>query len=169
MLLLQTAEYAMRAISALAAAGQGVSLTAPDLADQTGIPPAYLSKVMRRLVVARLVLARKGHGGGFRLARRPDQVRFADVLRACDEAVGADRCAFGWGQCDPAHPCPLHPAWSQLNAALHAWADRTTLADVVPHFAGFSARTRRPAAARRRAAGAGSRAARPRSRRTPPG
>jgi Rrf2 family protein len=129
MLLSQTAEYAFRAMAALGGLAAGASISAAELAERTGIPPHYVSKVMRRLVLAGLVQAQKGHGGGFALARAPGAIRFQEVLAAVDAEPTPNRCAFGWGTCDQRHPCPLHPAWSRLMEQFRDWARVTTLAD----------------------------------------
>lgn len=142
MLLNQTAVYALRAIAVLAAAEPGGSLTADALSEQTGIPRQYLAKVMRRLVVAELVDSQRGQGGGFTLRLLPDEIRIADVLAACDTQVERDQCAFGFGACDPDHPCALHPIWSRLNESVGAWAEQMSLAHLGPHRAG-AARSRR--------------------------
>jgi Rrf2 family protein len=94
------------------------------------VPVHYLSKVLRRLVSAGLLISQKGHRGGFVLSRSPEQIRFLDVLEAVGEAPVAGRCAFGWERCDANHPCPLHPAWAALSESLAVWARETTLADV---------------------------------------
>jgi Rrf2 family protein len=124
----QTAEYALRALSELASAD--TPLRALDLAERTGVPVAYLAKILRQLVAHGLLRASKGHGGGFALARSPGRIRFVDVLDALDSLPTRGRCAFGWGTCNSAQPCPLHPAWARLNAAFDTWATTTTLADV---------------------------------------
>src|SRR5512141_3071848 len=123
--LTQTAEYALRAMAYLATLDEGGSVTSADLCVATGIPSAYVSKIMRRLVLAELVAARKGHGGGFALARRPDEIRFLDVLTAVDYPMETDRCAFGWGRCNPTSPCPLHASWSELTELFLGWARET--------------------------------------------
>ena len=129
-LLSQTSEYALRALAVLARLRPGESMRATDLARETAVPPQYLSKVLRRLVARGLLRARKGHGGGFSLARGPSAIRVADVLDALDSAPLIGRCAFGWGRCDAAHPCPLHPMWSKLTESFQTWTSTTTLADV---------------------------------------
>ena len=128
--LTQTAEYALRAMAYLALLDGSARAPALDLSRGTGIPAAYLSKVMRRLVLAGLVTSQKGHGGGFSLARAPAKVRFSDILAAAGYDLLPDRCAFGWGRCNPTHPCPLHPAWSRLNEQFNGWASTTTLDDL---------------------------------------
>ncbi|MBK7584450.1 MAG: Rrf2 family transcriptional regulator [Myxococcales bacterium] len=126
----QTAEYALRAMAELALAESGTALPALELSRATNVPVHYLSKVLRRLVAAGLLISHKGHGGGFVLARPAHRIRFADVLDAIGEAPVSGRCAFGWGDCDASRPCPLHPAWSTLNDSLVRWANDSTLANL---------------------------------------
>lgn len=145
-----TAEYALRAMAYLAGLPPGASARATDLEAATGTSAPYLAKVLRRLVIAGLLVSQKGHHGGFALARPPASIRFSDVLEAVGHRPDPGRCAFGWGECDPDAPCPLHDAWSQLTASFREWATTTTLASVRP----ADARARRlPLAPRRRARG----------------
>jgi len=130
MLLSQTAEYALRAMAALAGLPPGVPVRARDLSVGTGIPVHYLSKVLRRMVLSGLLTSQKGQGGGFLLSKPPDEIPFIAILTAVDAYANDGSCAFGWGQCDSVHPCPLHDSWSRLNEQLEAWAKGTTLADL---------------------------------------
>lgn len=130
MLLTQTAEYALRAMACIAAMPGGDAVRAVDLAEKTGIPLPYLSKILRRLVLDGLLTSRKGHGGGFGLSRAPGDIHFAEILAAADFTLTPDRCAFGWGHCNDRNPCPLHPTWSELKGAFNEWALRSTLDDV---------------------------------------
>ncbi len=130
MLLSQTAEYALRAMAWLACHSPEQPVRAKDLSKETAIPVHYLSKILRRLVLGGLLASQKGQGGGFRLARPPQEIRFVDILAAVDAYPQPGRCAFGWGACDELTPCPLHESWSQLNEALSSWASTSTLAMV---------------------------------------
>lgn len=132
MIISHTAEYSLRAMAILSGAyTSGQRLRSKELAEQAYVPEHYLSKVMRRLVVAGLVEGLRGHGGGFRLARAPHEIRFSDVLDAVQWSPDDQRCAFGFGNCDPSRPCALHPAWVRLNRAVVTWAHDTTLAEVM--------------------------------------
>ena len=130
MFISQTAEYAIRAMSAIATLPEGVKIRATDLGQGTGIPAPYLSKILRRLVLAGLLVSQKGQGGGFSLARAASQISFIDILNAVDAFPSDGRCAFGWGSCDQLSPCPLHNSWSRLNNQLRDWATDTNLAEV---------------------------------------
>ena len=130
MLLNLTAVYGLRALAVLATLAPGASLNAADLADRTHVPQQYLSKVMRKLVLEKLVRSQRGHGGGFQLHRAPADITVADALEALDLEVGAG-CAFGFEACDPANPCPLHPLWSQLQQSLQQWTGGSTFAGLL--------------------------------------
>ncbi|MCC6640695.1 MAG: Rrf2 family transcriptional regulator [Deltaproteobacteria bacterium] len=142
-LLSQTAEYALRAASWIAAYSPEGPVRASDLSKETGIPAQYLSKILRRLVVAGILTSQRGQGGGFALTRLPGEIRFLDVLSAVEALPETGRCAFGYGACRSDTPCTLHDAWAPLESAFVHWAATTTLA---------VARRMEPHAARRRAA-----------------
>ncbi len=126
----QTAQYALRVLMEMAKTPSGTVARAQDLSRTTGVPAAYLSKILRRLAKDGILEARKGHGGGFSLTRRLERIRLMDVLAAVGGALERDQCIFGIGRCDARDPCPLHHSWSGLNDAFHSWSRRTTLRDL---------------------------------------
>jgi len=85
----QTTEYALRAMACLAVAtDRFVPTTA--LAGKTLVPGTYLAKVLQDLATARLIVGRRGVGGGYRLARRADQITILEVVAQ----VGIVRCPY---------------------------------------------------------------------------
>ena len=124
------AEYALRAMACLARRPHEVWTPKETLVEEALLPPAYASKVMRRLVEAGLAEGRKGWHGGFRLAKRPHEIRFADILAAMGEDADLTHCAFGYPRCDASNPCALHDAYSELLTRVRAWARENTLADL---------------------------------------
>ncbi len=80
-MLTQTAEYALRAISALAAR-KGQTIPATELAEQADVPPPYLAKIMQQLASTELVTGRRGIGGGYTLSADPEQISALDVILA---------------------------------------------------------------------------------------
>ncbi len=126
----QTAEYALRAAVCLAQAKPSQVLPAKTITEQTGVPPAYLSKLLRRMVVNGILVAQKGHGGGFKLARPALEISFYDVLDAVECLLEPDRCVFGLDKCNVDAPCALHDAWSGLNSSIVAWSKQHTLGGV---------------------------------------
>ena len=79
----QTVDYALRAMVVLASYYDNV-MSVRTLADVTHVPRPYLSKLMSQLVRAQLVQSRRGVGGGFVLARPPQEISMWDVVQAID-------------------------------------------------------------------------------------
>lgn len=131
MLISQTAEYALRVMAQLAILRSPGTVSREELARETRIPVHFLAKIMRKLVTARLVNAKRGAGGGFVLARPLLQIPLADVLEAVGYDFELNRCAFGWARCNNLDPCPLHGVWSQAKESFRSWAEKTTLADLI--------------------------------------
>ena len=128
----QSAMYAMRAMAYLAYEGRDSPRSSKDIAERTGIPDQYLSKILRRLVVADLIVSKKGRSGGFLLSQDPGLVTFEQILTAVDSLPELGVCVFGYGACDTDRPCSLHPVWARYVEHTNAWANSTTLADLGP-------------------------------------
>ena len=129
MYLSRPAEYALRAMTFIARMEPDKRVRTSDLATAIGVPAPFLSKIMRRLTAEGILDAKKGHHGGFLLARQPEDVRFIDILRAVDFEPTNDHCLFGLENCDENHPCPLHNEWSILKSQIEEWAEAHTLAE----------------------------------------
>ena len=131
MYLSRPAEYALRASTYLARRAPGERITSRDLANAVDIPAAFLSKIMRRLTANGIVDSKKGHHGGFVLAKPPPEIRFLDILRAVEFGPIKDHCLFGLGNCNAKNPCPLHFEWAVLKEQIENWARSHSLADPV--------------------------------------
>src|SRR5215217_5241070 len=78
------ADYAVRAALELAAAPDGEPVKGEHLAESQGIPLQFLEHILLDLKHARLVRAKRGARGGYWLARSPDDITVADVIRAVE-------------------------------------------------------------------------------------
>jgi len=129
MYLSRPAEYALRAMTYLARQAPEERVLTRDLAEAINVPAPFLSKIMRLLTTGGILDAKKGHHGGFILAKPPEKIRFIDILRAVDFEPVADHCLFGLDNCDSDNPCPLHPEWSVLKGQIEQWATKHNLGD----------------------------------------
>ena len=129
MYLSRPAEYALRAMTYMARLDPSERVRTSDLSEAVDVPAPFLSKIMRRLTAEGILDSKKGHHGGFLLARPVADIRFIDILRAVDFEPTADHCLFGLGNCDAQNPCPLHNEWSILKGQIEQWARAHTLAD----------------------------------------
>lgn len=127
-MLSQTVEYALRAMMHLATL-DGTPVSCHTIAARTRVPPGYLSKVMRDLVVADLVTSFRGPNGGFILARPPAQITILDVVNAVDPIVRIHRCPVD----NPLHTnlCALHQRLDDALAAIERTFRAATLAEML--------------------------------------
>jgi len=63
--------------------------TSSDIADHAGTNPVVVRRVLGKLREAGLLTSEKGHAGGWRLARLPQDISLADVYLALDERLVA--------------------------------------------------------------------------------
>ena len=118
----QTAEYALRAVAALAGS-PGEPMITQRLADSTKVPAGYLAKVLQSLGRAGLVSSTRGVGGGFVLARPADQITIFDIVQAVDPLQRIRTCPLGLAS-HGVRLCPLHKrlddAMKQVEDAFRA-------------------------------------------------
>ncbi|MDX8350216.1 Rrf2 family transcriptional regulator [Cognatiyoonia sp. IB215446] len=63
--------------------------TSTEIADHAGTNPVVVRRVLGKLRDAGLLISEKGHAGGWRLARAPQEITLADVYVALDERLVA--------------------------------------------------------------------------------
>ncbi len=129
-MLTRSAEYAVRALSLLALRGGESALHSAEIADQLGLPPQFLSKILRRLKATDLVTSQRGHAGGFRLNRAADEISLLAVVRPFQYEFTGVECLLGQTGCIDSDTCPLHERLTGIRRSFHNLLADTTLADV---------------------------------------
>jgi len=129
-MLTRSAEYAVRALALLAVRGGDDALHSAEIADALGLPPQFLTKILRRLTATDLVTSRRGRSGGFRLNRPPDEISLLAVVRPFQDGLSGVDCLLGQTDCADAEGCPLHEPWIDIQRSFHDLLAETTLADV---------------------------------------
>ena len=124
------ADYAVRAALELAAAPDGEPVKGEKLADAQQIPLQFLEHILLELKHARLIQARRGARGGYWLARKPEDITIADVIRAVEgplanihENAPEDLHYAGAAE-------RLRDLWVAVRAALRSVLENVTLADL---------------------------------------
>lgn len=106
---------------------------AHEIAQKTGIPKPYLSKILHELGRAGVIRTKRGAGGGVALSRPASAVTLWDVAQAVEPMAGEPRCFLGMAACSEANPCPMHPFWTELRHKTHDHLAHTTLAQVAEY------------------------------------
>jgi Rrf2 family protein len=129
-MLTRSAEYAVRALSLLALREGDGSLHSAEIATELGLPPQFLTKILRRLTSTDLVVSQRGRTGGFRLNRSADEIPLLAVVRPFQDGLAGVECLLGRADCTDPESCPLHEPWAEIRRSFHDLLADTTLADV---------------------------------------
>jgi Rrf2 family iron-sulfur cluster assembly transcriptional regulator len=124
-----TSGYAVLALTCLAYEAEGW-LLARDIAEWSGIPQPYLSKILNSLTASGLVEAKRGYRGGYRLGRPSDEIRVADVVAAVEGADWDEHCLLGLNSCSDDRSCPMHTYWKATRVTIREELERISLCEV---------------------------------------
>lgn len=137
-MLSQKAKYALRALVELARAG-GAQVSAGELATRAGAPRKFLEAILLELSRNQVVLSRRGKFGGYTLARAPDEISFAEVIRVIDGPLALAPCVsprLGFrkcADCPDLAACTLRQALARARDATANVLEGYTLADAASH------------------------------------
>lgn len=127
-------DYASRALLSLALHARADGpISVRDIAERTGLPQPYLEQILLALKGAGLVRSKRGVGGGYVLARSPEEIALSDIVSAVDGPIVAGD--FGEphadGACDHEGQCVLLAIWSDVGEHMRRYLDALSLADIV--------------------------------------
>jgi Rrf2 family protein len=124
-------DYAIRAAAELAGStGDGWTRT-ESVSQAQGIPLPFLLNILAELRSASLVTSRRGVDGGYRLARAPEQISVADVIRAVDGPLANIAGSLPEDLTYSGPATALRETWVALRAQMRSVLERVTLADLV--------------------------------------
>ena len=121
--------YATRIMVLLASRPGQNSMTKFQIAETEAVTPAYVQQLLMALRLAGLVESHRGRDGGFSLARPPEAITVAEVLRAVEGDVMPAPCR-STGHCERLATCPTRPLWQKAAALLDDLFGGTTIADL---------------------------------------
>jgi Rrf2 family cysteine metabolism transcriptional repressor len=109
-----------------------------EIAAEEELPRPYLEQLVMSLRDAGLVVSTRGAHGGYELARAPEEIRMADILRALEGPIAPMICATEDDHlshelaCDRTARCSVNLLWVRIRDAISGTLEGMTLADLVP-------------------------------------
>lgn len=104
--------------------------SAAEVATAVALAVPTTSKILKLLARKGLLLSRRGAGGGYVLARRPEQISVAQVIEAMEGGFGMTECSAVNGLCPQEAACMAREPWQFINRAIRDTLEQVTLADV---------------------------------------
>lgn len=125
--------YAVRLMIDLAEHNHGEYITLMDIAKRQEISEKYLESIVSVLSKSNLLISLRGKGGGYKLAKKPEDYTVGTILRLTEGPLAPVSCLEGeTNDCARASHCQTLPMWEGLNKLINDYFDEITIADLVP-------------------------------------
>ncbi len=106
------------------------TFNARDIANVAKLPLPVVSKVLKLLSKAGLLISQRGTKGGYGLARPPEEITIAAVIRALEGPIAMTECTDINRDCDLELGCPVRTNWHLINRAIQSALEKITLAEM---------------------------------------
>jgi Rrf2 family protein len=115
----QATDYGFRAVLFLAQHKEEL-VEAQTISSNEVVPMRYLLKIMPSLIKAGIVRSQRGIGGGYALARNPEDITLLDIVVAIEGPIQLNRCLTNEKFCSKQGPpdCKIHQALTEIQKKL---------------------------------------------------
>ena len=134
--LTKKAGYGLIAISHLAQVDEHEYVSAREIAERFGVPASLMMNALKELSAAGYVEGCRGPRGGYRLARRPEEINLADLIAVVEGPVRLAECiTHEAGEhectCQVMAQCPIADPIHRVHRRLSDFLKGVTLAEIV--------------------------------------
>jgi len=127
-------EYALRALLVLGLNYGTEVVRIQTISDQQNIPKKFLEQILNDLKALGAVESRRGAAGGYRLARPPQHITLASIVRHVEGALAPVSCVsdrfYERCTCPDEARCAIRSVMFEVREAVVKIMERVTLADV---------------------------------------
>ena len=102
-----------------------------EMAAVTGVALPTVSKILKMLVNAKILMSTRGAKGGYMLAREPEKISVAAIISALEGPIALTECSISEHACGQAAGCGIRANWHLINQTIHNALESVTLADLI--------------------------------------
>ena len=128
--LTRQADYGIVILTHYAQSPAATTCNARELASDVHIPLPMVSKTLKALSRAGLLVSHRGAKGGYSLAREPEQLSVAEILESIEGPLALMECSAGPGHCGTESSCTVRAPWQRINRAVRGALEGMTLAEL---------------------------------------
>jgi len=124
--------YAVRVMIDLAEHNTGEYIPLTDIAARQGISVKYLESIISVLSKNDYLFSLRGKGGGYKLARRPEEYTAGEILRLIEGSFAPVACLEKKpNRCEKAPHCKTLGMWEGFEKIINEYFDSITVADLL--------------------------------------
>ena len=120
------AEYGLTAMVHLAKGKSKKAISIRQISNIEGVPFEFLSKIFCSLEKGKLVVSRHGANGGYSLAKTPNKIAVADIIKLLED-INTVNCSG----CMRSKKCLAKNVWNKIDRAVNKTLSSITLADLI--------------------------------------
>ena len=122
-------DYAVRALVFMARANKP-TVSVAQMQGEVGVAGPFLRKILQKLHKAGILQAVKGKGGGFALARDPENIRLSDLVTVLQGELKLSDCIFREKLCQNHATCLLRHKLGAMETRLISELEGVTVKDL---------------------------------------
>jgi Rrf2 family protein len=131
-------EYALRALLVLGLNYGDSVVRIQTICTQQNIPKRFLEQILNDLKSAGIVQSKRGVAGGYRLARRPEEITLAAIVRHLEGALAPVSCVserfYEKCSCPDESRCAIRSVMKEVREAVVKIAERVTVAELCERY-----------------------------------
>lgn len=124
-------DYAIVLLALLAAEEAATMHNAREVAARAHLPFPVVSKILKALARAGLLVSHRGAKGGYALAKPPDEISVAEAIRAMEGPIALTECAAGPGHCLQESTCTIRTPWQRVNELIRDHLEQVPLSQLL--------------------------------------
>lgn len=125
-------QYGVRAMFELAKNYKKGPLTIKEIARRQGVSVSYLEQLLNRLRKSKLIMSRKGPGGGYVINGKPEEISVGNILNSLEGPVAITQCLDPSAKgCKRVEGCVARLLWKSLGEKIENFLDTINLNDLL--------------------------------------
>ncbi|ROR28589.1 BadM/Rrf2 family transcriptional regulator [Mobilisporobacter senegalensis] len=124
--------YAIEAMLDLAMYSKNGVESLKNIAERRAMSDKYLEQIIGALRKSDLVSSVRGAGGGYQLARAPEEITVLEILQSVENNLLPMECLVDEAECENnINKCAMRSFWKRIWDEIHQITDKITLKDLM--------------------------------------
>jgi Rrf2 family protein len=124
-------QYGVRAMYEIARGYPEKPVNIREISERQDVSIHYLEQILNKLRRAGLIRSVKGPGGGYLLAKMPEEISIADILLELEGPLAITSCLNPEEGCVRVEICVTHLLWKALGRQIEDFLNTVTLGDLL--------------------------------------
>ena len=122
--------YALRIMIDIAENGKNDYVSIKSISERQNISNKYIEQIVSKLLKANLLITYRGHTGGYKLSRKPNEYKVGEILRVAEGDLKVVDCVHDF-ECPRKVTCNTYSFWKGFDTVINEYADSYTLEELL--------------------------------------